>query len=373
MRLLPPVVLMVLMALNLTGCGAPEAGTRDGSVGQPPVADKQPKTITVHGDSRIDNYFWLREKDNPKVMSYLRAEDAYADAIMRPTTAFRDALFKEIVGHIKEDDDTAPYRRGDYFYFTRTVKGLQYPIYLRKKESMTAPEEVIVDLNELAKHQSFMALGAFAPSDDGRLLAYSTDSTGYRQYTLHVKDLSTGMLLPDTAERVGGIEWATDNRTLFFTTEDAVTKRSDKFFRHELGSQRTDLIYEEKDELFDLAVRRSRDGAIIFMESVSRTSTESGYLPANKPTAPLEMIVPRALNHEYDVEHRGDLFYIRTNRGAKNFRVVTAPSGRAFRGALDRAHRSSPGGEDRDASIRLRITSCCLSGRTGCSSSKSSI
>jgi oligopeptidase B len=204
---------------------------------------------------------------------------------MSPTTAFRDSLFKEIVGHIKEDDDTAPYRRGDYFYFTRTVKGLQYQIYLRKKGSLTAPEEVIVDLNELAKHQSFMALGAFAPSDDGRLLAYSTDATGYRQYTLHVKDLSTGMLLPDTAEHVGGIVWTTDNRTLFFTTEDAVTKRSDKFFRHELGSPRTDLVYEEKDELFDIAVRRSR-------RHLSRERLQDLHgvrvSPANKPTAPLE-------------------------------------------------------------------------------------
>jgi oligopeptidase B len=302
--------------------------TSTSPIGSPPVADKQPKTITVHGDSRVDDYFWLREKANPKVTEYLRAEDAYADAVMQPTAAFRDVLFKEIVGHIKEDDDTAPYRRGDYFYFTRTVQGQQYPIYLRKKGALTAPEEVLLDLNTLAKGLPFMALGAFTPSDDGRLLAYSTDSTGYRQFTLHVKDLATGALLPDQAERVGNIEWATDNKTLFFTTEDAVTKRSDKFFRHVLGSRTNDLVYEEKDELFDVFVGRTKDRALIVLQSAAKTSTECRYLPADTPTAPLAVIVPRSADHEYDVEHHGDLFYIRTNRGAKNFRVVTAPVGR---------------------------------------------
>ena len=170
-----------------------------------------------------------------------------------------------------------------------------------------------------------MALGVFVPSDDGRFLAYSTDSTGYRQYTLHVKNLSTGALLPDQAERVGGVAWASDNRTLFFTTEDAITKRSDKLFRHELGSSTSALVYEEKDELFDVFLRRTRDSAVILLESVSKTSTEARYLPADKPSAPLTVIAPRTPDHEYDVDHRGDLFYIRTNKGAKNFRVVTAP------------------------------------------------
>jgi len=325
MRLSPPIALMFVSALGATGCGSPEARGGNGSSVVPPVAEKQPKTITVHGDSRVDDYFWLRDKSNPKVMTYLHAEDAYTDALMKPTAALQDTLFKEMVGHIKEDDDTAPYRRGDYFYFTRTAKGQQYPIYLRKKGALTAPEEVLLDLNVLATGQPFMALGSFAPSDDGRLLAYSTDSTGYRQYTLHVKDLTTGMLLPDQVERVGRIEWATDHRTLFFTTEDAVTKRSDKFFRHTIGSASNDLVFEEKDELFDLDVYRTRDGAVIVMQSISKTSTECRYLLANAPARPLTVIAPRAADHEYEVEHRGDQFYIRTNRGAKNFRVVTAP------------------------------------------------
>jgi oligopeptidase B len=322
---LPSLMFICLPLFAVTGCGAPAASSNDATAGSPPIAEKEPKTITVHGDSRVDDYFWLREKTSPKVMEYLRAENAYADAVMKPTTTFQDALFKEMVGHIKEDDDTAPSRRGEYFYFTRTVRGQQYPIYLRKKGTLTASEEVLLDLNELAKGHSFMALGTFSPSDDGRLLAYSTDSTGYRQFTLRVKDLSTGALLPDTAERVGGIEWAADNKTLFFTTEDAVTKRSDKFFRHAIGSRTSDLVFEEKDELFDVALDRTRDRAVIVLQSVSKTSTECRYLPADTPTAPLTVIVPRTPNHEYDVEHRGGRFYIRTNKDAKNFRVVTAP------------------------------------------------
>ena len=323
MRLTSSIAPVFLIVLSVTGCSTPKAEAPPTPA--PPVAEKQPKTITVHGDSRVDNYFYLRDKSNPKVMEYLHAEDAYADAAMKPRAAVQDALFNEMVGHIKEDDDSAPYRHGDYFYFTRTVKGQQYPIYLRKKGSITAPEEVLLDLNEMAKGLPFMALGSFMPSDDGRLLAYSTDATGYRQYTLHVKDLSSGAVLPDHAERVVDLQWATDNRTLLYTTEDAVTKRSDKFFRHVIGSNMPELIYEEKDELFDVVAGRSRDGAVIFLDSVAKTSTESRYLPADKPTSPLTVIVPRSPHHEYDVEHRGGLFYIRTNRNATNFRMVTAP------------------------------------------------
>jgi oligopeptidase B len=315
----------LLGGLAAMGCTTPDVDASNASPGPAPVAARQPKTLTVHGDARVDDYFWLREKGDPKVMDYLHAEDAYADAVMQPTAAFQDALFKELVGHIKEDDDTAPYRRGDYFYFTRTVKGQQYPLYFRRKGTLTAPEELLLDLNEMAKGLPFMALGAFSPSDDGRLLAYSTDAKGYRQYTLHLKDLATGALLPDQAERVGNVEWATDNKTLFFTTEDAVTKRSDKFLRHVVGSQANDLLYDEKDELFDLYVGRTRDRAVIVLQSMAKTSTEWRYLPADTPDAPLTIINPRAPDHEYDVEHHGGLFYIRTNQGAKNFRVVTAP------------------------------------------------
>ena len=170
-----------------------------------------------------------------------------------------------------------------------------------------------------------MSIGAFQPSDDGNLLAYSTDNTGYRQYTLQVKNLKTGELMPEKIERVDSLAWATDNRTIFYVTEDAVTKRSDKLFRHVLGSDKTDLIYEEKDELFDIGTGRTRDNAVIMLEAFSKTSTETRYIPAGNPDAEWKTIVPRQPDHEYDVAHRGNLFYIRTNKGAKNFRVVTAP------------------------------------------------
>jgi oligopeptidase B len=312
-------------ALGLAGCRSPEAVARSSQVGQPPVAEKRTKTITVHGDSRVDDYFWLREKTDPKVMEYLKAEDTYADAVMRPTAALQETLYKEMVGHIKETDDTVPYRRGDYFYYSRTIAGMQYPVYCRKRGRLTAPEEIVLDLNELAKGHTFMALGSYQPSDDGRLLAFSTDDTGYRQYTLQVKDVKTGALLPDRIERVSSVVWASDNKTVFYVTEDAVTKRHDKFFRHMVGTNKSDLIYAEPDELFDIDVARTRNGAIIALEIAAKTSTEVRYLPAALPSAPLKIVAVRSAEHEYDVDHRGDQFYIRTNKGAKNFRVVTSP------------------------------------------------
>ncbi len=292
---------------------------------QPPMADKKPKTTNIHGETLVDDYFWLREKTNPAVMAHLQAENAYTDAVMKPTAPLQEKLYNEMLSHIKQTDVNVPYRWGNFFYYTRTEEGKQYPIFCRKRGNLEAPEEIVLDQNELAKGQKFMSVGAFAPSDDGNLLAYSTDNTGYRQYTLRVKDLRNGQLFPESIERVDNVVWATDNKTMFYVTEDAVTKRSNKFFRHVLGTNQSDLVYEEKDELFDIGVGRSRDNAVIFLEAASKTSTESRYLPADKPTADLKIVLPRQPDHEYDVDHRGNLFYIRTNKGARNFRIVTAP------------------------------------------------
>ena len=292
---------------------------------QPPITEKKPKITEINGDRLVDNYFWLREKSNPAVIAHLEAENAYTAAVMKPTQALQEKLYNEILSHIKQTDVNVPYRQGDYFYYSRTKEGLQYPIFFRKKGSLDANEELILDQNELAKGQKFMALGALLPSDDGNLLAFSTDNTGYRQYVLHVKDLRTGEILPEKIERVDSVVWATDNKTLFYVTEDAVTKRNDKLFRHSLGSDKYDLLYQEKDELFDIGVGRTRDKAIIFVEAASKTSTETRYIPANNPNAEWKTILRREADHEYDISHRGDLFYIRTNKGAKNFRVVTAP------------------------------------------------
>src|SRR5687767_111599 len=292
---------------------------------KPPMAEKKTKTTNIHGETLVDEYFWLREKTNPDVIAHLEAEDKYAESLMQPTKPLQEKLYNEMVSHIKETDSQYPYRRGDYFYYTRTEKGKQYQIYCRTKGSIKAPEEIVLDVNELAKGQRFMGIGAFVPSDDGNLLAYSTDNTGYRQYVLQIKDLRTGKVLPERVERVNNVAWATDNKTVFYVTEDQVTKRNDKFFRHVLGTDKYDLVYDEKDELFDIATSRTRDKAMIVLDIFSKTSTEVRYIPADKPDASLKVVLARQPDHEYDLDHRDGLFYIRSNKGAKNFRVVTAP------------------------------------------------
>jgi oligopeptidase B len=289
------------------------------------MAEKKTKTTNIHGTTLVDDYFWLREKTNPAVLAHLQAEDAYTQTVMKPTEALQEKLYKEMLSHIKQTDTNVPYRAGNYFYYTRTEEGKQYPIYCRKKGSLEAPEEIVLDQNELAKGQKFMSVDTFLPSDNGNLLAYSTDNTGYRQYVLQVKDLRTGELFPERIERVTSFAWANDNKTFFYVTEDAVTKRSDKFFRHVLGTDKTDLVRDETDELFDISVYRSRDKAVIFLQAFSKTANESRYLRADDPNGTLKVIIPRTPEHEYDVDYRDNLFYIRTNKGAKNFHIVTAP------------------------------------------------
>lgn len=310
----------------ITNLPAFAQGDGNGSVApKPPMAERKAKTTQIHGYNVVDDFFWLREKSNPQVISYLEAENTHTEAVMKPTAAFQEKLYNEMVGHIKETDENVPYRQGDYFYYSRTVKGMQYPIYARKRGSTDAKEEITLDMNEMAKGLKFLGLGAYAVSDDGNYLAFSTDTTGYRQYKLQVKDLRTGQLLPDTVERVGSVMWATDNKTILYSTEDAVTKRSDKFFRHVIGTDKSDLIFEDKDELFDVYGGRTRDKKMILIASGSKTSTEYLYVPADSPTDAPKVILPREANHEYSVDHRDGLFYIRTNQGAKNFRLVTAP------------------------------------------------
>src|SRR5258705_12072723 len=272
------IVLSIMATLNISNFAQSNAL-------RAPMTEKKTKTTRIHDDTMIDEYFWLQKKSNPEVIAHLEAENAYSEAVMKPTAALQDKLYKEMVGHIKQTDVNVPYRWGGYFYYTRTEEGKQYPIYCRKKGSLDAPEEIVIDQNELAKGQKFMSVGAFVPSDDGNLLAYSTDNTGYRQYTLQIKDLRTGQLFPEKIERANAVVLATDNKTLFYVTEDNVTKRSDKFFRHVVGTDKNDLIYEEKDELFDIGTGRSRDKAVIVLEIASKTSTEVSYLPSDNPNA----------------------------------------------------------------------------------------
>ena len=315
---------ILLQAVLLITLGAPCALAQDGNR-QPPVARKVPHVTPIHGYTLKDDYFWLREKKNPEVIKYLEDENAYTEEVMRPTKQFQDALYNEMLGHIKQTDLSVPSRIGEYYYYSRTEEGKQYPYQCRKKGSLDAREEVLLDLNKLAEGHSFLGLGGFRASDDGNLLAYSTDTTGYRQYTLHVKDLRNGQTLSESIERTGSIVWANDNKTLFYTTEDDVSKRSDKFWRHVVGSDKNNLIYEEKDELFDVGAGQSLDKKIIFLGSLAKTSREFRYLPADNPTGEFKIVLPRADGHEYDVDHYNGQFYITTNKNAKNFRVVIAP------------------------------------------------
>ena len=280
----------------------------------------------VHGDRRQDLYAWLRQKDDPEVLAYLRAENAYTAEVMKPTVAFQAALYSEMLGRIKEDDATVPYRRGNHFYYSRTETGKQYPILCRRHGSLDAPEEIMLDLNRLAEGHGFLALGASAVSDDGRRLVYTVDVTGSREYTLYVKDLVTGVLEPDRVERVASVAWSVSPATFFYVTEDHA-KRPYRLWRHRLGAAFDDLLYEEADELFRLGVTRSRSRAYLFLYSASHTTTEVRYLKAEDSGDVWTVLAAREHGHEYDVEHGGDLFYIRTNGGARrNFRLVAAPA-----------------------------------------------
>jgi oligopeptidase B len=293
----------------------------------PPFAQPKHTETSLHGHILADDYAWLRDKESQETLAYLEAENQYTAAVMEPTAELQQTLYREMLSHIKETDVSVPFRDGDYWYYTRTEEGLQYPIYCRKKDSLEAPESIILDVNELAKGESFMSLGGFAVSDDGNLLAYSIDNKGFRQYTLQVKDLRTGQLLSERVERTGSIVWAADNRTLFYTVEDEEQKRQYQLFRHTLGNPHTEdvLVYEETDERFNIGAGRTRDRKYIVLESASHTTSEERFLPRDHPTADFTLIEPRRDNIEYYIDHRNGLFFIRTNDQGRNFRLVTAP------------------------------------------------
>jgi oligopeptidase B len=292
---------------------------------QPPVAAKKPKVIRLHGDEIVDNYFWLREKTNPEVLKYLNAENEYAEQMLAHTKPIQQKLYNEMLSRIKETDLSVPFKMGGYFYYNKTEKGKQYPVYFRKKGSLDAPEETLLDLNELAKGKKFMSIGSFEISDDGNLVAFSTDETGFRVYNLFVKDLRSGKLLPDRAEDVGSVFWATDNRTLFYITKDSA-KRPYRLHRHVLGATASDLLYEEKDATFNLYGFRTRSKKYLISASSSSTSNEIRFLPANEPSGEWKTLVNRKEGREAGVGHHGEFFYILTNDTGPNFRLVKVPA-----------------------------------------------
>src|SRR6202790_3769308 len=303
-------------------------GADTGTLPAPPVAKKVPHVTEVNGHKMEDDYFWLRDKPNPEVRAYLEQENAYTYAVMKPSEAFQKKLYGEMLARIKETDVEVPYKEGDYFYYARTEAGKQYPIRCRRKGSMAAPEELVLDVNEMAKGLAFMTVSEYAVSPDGNLLAYSYDNTGFRQFTLAVKDLRTGKTLVDQAERVGSVVWANDNKTIFYTQEDAVSKRQYRLYRHAVGTAGEDaLVYEERDERYEVDAVKSRSEAYIFLISGSHTTSEARYIHADQPMAEFKVIEPRKQDVQYYPEHNEESFYTRVNDTGRNFRLVKAPVG----------------------------------------------
>jgi oligopeptidase B len=301
----------------------------DLSGAKPPVARKVLRESTLQGERRLDPYYWLREKSNPEVMAYLKAENAYTEIVMKPLERLRESLYREILGRIKQTDLEVPYREGGFSYYSRTEEGKQYPIYCRKAGGLDAPEQVMLDANKLAQRHQFLSVGPRKVSPNGRFLAYSTDISGHREYTLVIRDLNTGKDLSERIPKTTLFAWAADGKTLFYGTEDAA-KRPYRVYRHVLGSDpATDpLVYEEKDELFRVYVQESHDKKYVFLYSSSSNTTEQQAIPADRPGAKPRVILPREPGHEYEVEHREGTFYVRTNKGEGNreFRLVTAPA-----------------------------------------------
>jgi oligopeptidase B len=302
----------------------------------PPVAYKRPHVVTLaNGDKLDDPYFWLREKDTPDVQTHLLQENTYAEKVLAPLEPLRQRLADEMRARVVEDDTDVPYKEGAYLYYRRVEKGKQHSIHCRKpvKGGDAAKEEILLDLNEIAKTERYVGVGPREVSDDGNLLAYGLDTVGFRQFVLHFKDLKSGKELPERMERVTSVAFSRDGRFAFYTQEDATTKRSHKVFRHRLGTPAASdaLLYEEKDERFDVHAERTRSRALVLFTSESKRTTEVRFARADRPEDPLVVVEPREQGHEYFVEHRGDELYVLTNSPSKpggppspNFRLVTA-------------------------------------------------
>jgi oligopeptidase B len=314
----------------------------DATVPRPPIAPKVRTETTLHGVTLSDDYRWLRDKEKPEVTAYLEAENAYAETAMAPLGGLREQLYQEMLSHVKQTDVSVPFRDGDFWYYTRTEEGRQYAIHCRKpvKPSLAAGEQsesepdrstdpveqVLLDGNQLAEGHAFFAIGATDITDDGRWLAYTTDTTGFRQYTLSIKDLLTGETLPEIVERVGSVVWAADHQTLFYTVEDEEQKRQFQLYRATRGQlKQSVLVFEDDDERFNLGAGRTRDGRYIIMEAASHITSESWFLARDTPQGQFTVLCPRAEEHEYSVDHRNGHWFIRTNDRGRNFRLVTAP------------------------------------------------
>ena len=322
----------------------PDAGFPALQLLNPPRAPKRPHAISFQNRRWEDPYFWLRERKNPEVLEYLKAENAYTEAVMKDTAFLREKLYQEMLSRIQETDFSVPVRRGDYFYYTRTEKGKQYPVYCRtsspnvfvgdqQPDSRLKPcgndkeEEILLDLNELAKGHDYFRLGVFRVSPSQQLLAYSTDATGAEEYTLYVKDLKSGNLLSEKIEKTySSLEWAADNHTLFYSVMDAA-KRPYRLYRHKIGLDPSldELVFEEKDDAYFLGLYKTKDRQFLVLDLASKISSEIHSLKAGDPLGSFQIIQPREPDFEYSIEHYNGRFLIMTNHQAKNFKLAEAP------------------------------------------------
>ncbi len=306
----------------------------------PPVAEKIPRKLVEHGDTRIDNYYWMRLSDaqknaetpdeqTRKVLAYLHGESDYAEAMLKPVEQLRETLFQEITGRIKKNDESVPYLENGYYYYTRYEENREYPVYCRKKGSPEAPEEVMLNANELAAGHDFFQIGGWSVSPDNTILAFSMDTVGRRRYVILFKDLKTGNLLKDeVVNTTGSPVWANDNKTVFYTRKNKETLRAEEIRKHELGEpqDKDRRVYFEKDETFSTGIFKTKSRKYLMIYSSQTLSTEYRYLDAGHPEGTFRVIQPRKKNLEYHVDHFGNYFYIRTNAGgAKNFKLVRTP------------------------------------------------
>ena len=318
--------LSILLLAFAFGCADPAQD--NSAVPSPPTAGTRPVELEAHGDVRLDPYYWLRERDDPEVIRYLEAENAYTEAVMGHTESLQETLFDEMRGRIAEDDSSVPVRRDNYWYQTRYETGGEYPIYVRRADGMESPEEIMLDGNALAEGHGFFAIGGVSVSSGENLLAYATDTIGRRIYTIRFKDLGTGEILADEiAGSSGNFAWAEDNRTLFYTRRDLETLRSFQIYRHVLSTDagEDELVFEEKDETFSCFVRKSKSKHFLMIGSSHTLANEVRFLDASTPDGEFTVFLPRERGHEYRVAHLGEYFYIRTNKDAQNFRLMRTP------------------------------------------------
>ena len=295
---------------------------------KPPDAKKIPKELTIHGDTRIDNYYWMNERENPEVIAYLEAENAYTDAVMKHTEPLQEKLFEEIKSKIIQEDESVPYKENGYYYYTRTVPEKEYYLLCRKKDNLEAPEEIILDVNQMAEGYEFFAVGGSEISPDNKMLAYGVDTVSRRQYTVYFKNLETNEILADIIPNtMGSVTWANDNMTVFYMLKDTVTLRSAKIMKHILGTQVQDdvEIFNEADETFNTYVFKTKSKKYLMIASASTLTSEYRFLDADNPNGEFKIIQPRTRGLEYSVDHFGGDFYIRCNLDAQNFKLVKTP------------------------------------------------